>query len=650
MKKDKIASMYKACSAELTSRTNDIFHFLLGEGNFDPKIMVIGFMPSPKEEEYRQNILEDERQRLLKILEPLGQGIEDLYMTYMMKFRPYRINKNGRIVSRSPELEELDFFMPYLEKEISLINPSMIISIGDEMLSRLSGHEGLKVDTSDDQLLVTGILGKSYKLYPLHSLSGKGFEDSLKRFLNEDQIRVKTALYSEEINEDLLPFRPNRPKKVVHTQGEKKLDGQELESMANTSRAVYESIGKSAEASETGSLKTVTGSDKISRKSREQARVSGEGIEALTDESKGEDKKRVFNKIKVISTNTEGKDYVTIVYGGEGYVDDPVLVALERISSVLTELGLGINRIDLYKGHISMEKALTYINDSRGVILATTVEWYGIGYRLQKFLDDCFFSGQESYFDKKALYGVVFTRHSFERDAYEHLRKSWEVLGGREGIGLYTSIDLASKLETNFEWLFGIDKKTESYFRILRQEKGILPVSEGVEKVAIELPVVASLPEATYKAPKKLKKDELDLSSGMIDNYDAFVEKQQEDIKQISSLFKRKLKSKTEESDGSVPNILKKAYVNKGDLQANIQLLFDDQLKENTVIELNNQHIRAYYGQIADVDVSVSGKQATFMKILEGKLTMQRAFMTGEVKAKGDFTLLYKFENFFKFK
>ncbi len=583
MKKDKIQSMYKACSAELTSRSNEIFHFLLGEGNYDAKVMIIGFMPSSKEEEYSQNILEHEREKLMEILDPLGLTIEDVYITHLMKYRPYRINEKGRIVSRTPSDEELDFFVPYLEKEISLISPQIIITINDEPLRWITGNKDIKVNIKEDQLLVTGIMGKSYKLYPIISPSSNKYHRLIEKFNKDDKTRLRTILYGEGLDE------------VV------------------TIKAIDNIINK------------------------EQSKIT-------------KPKKRMFTKVKVAKLKDSNKDYITIVYGGEGFVDDPVLVALERISSILTELGLGIHRIDLYKENIPMEKSLSYINSSSGAILGVNVEWYGIGHRMQKFLDQCFFNGDTKYFENKPLMGVAFTRHSFERDAYEHLRKSWEVLGGREGVSLCASIETAAKLETNFDWLYGIDKKSESYFRILKQDKGILPVSRKTEKVSIEMPMTeidahVDKKLATYnKTTEEVKGP---LNTGMIEDYDTFVERQQEDIKQLSSLFKRKLANKNNK-DNSIPGILKEAYINKKAIKSTIQLLFDDQLKENTVIELNDQHIRAYYGQVADVDVSISGKQEIFMKIFQGKVTMQRAFMTGEIKAKGDFTIIYKFEEYFK--
>lgn len=625
MKKDKIYLMYKSCSAEITSRTNEIQHLLLGEGNFDATIMVIAEVPTSKEEEYHQNLLEDQREELSKILKPLGCTIEDVYITHLMKYRPYRINSQGRIVSRAPQKEELDFFIPYLEKEISLVNPKLIITLGDVPLQYLTKDFTLKLNTAEDQLLVVGVLGKSYKLYPMYHPLSKSFAKSVERFLTHDVSRVNQLFNNQGMH------------------------------IANTIQ-------------EAASLSTSNPQQKSGMPLNNQIADTHTEIQSNNAEL-SDTKKRVYQKIKASKNDTQTKGtkaknrYVTIVYGGEGYSDDPTLVAIDRITKVFNELEVGVNRVDLHKGKPDMAKVFGFIEESKGVLLALNVEWYGIGQRMQGFLDDCFFHGERSYFEGKVLFGLCFSRHGFERDAYQHLLKSWEIIGGAEGISLLATLKSAAQLETNFDWLYGIDKKTEAYFRMLQQDKGWLPISKITDTIHIETPISTN-PQINEPAGNSGNRygDSLGLNQtkssgkvqpkaqeGLIEDYDAFVVKQQQDIKEISSLIKRKLSTKTVSDEQSLPKLIKDAYVNKEELTSSLQLVFEDQSKENTVIELNNQHIRAYYGQRQDVDVTIVGNKETFYKIFNGKLTMQRAFMTGEIKAKGDFTILYKFETYFKF-
>jgi uracil-DNA glycosylase family 4 len=595
MKKDKIYLMYKTCSAEITSKTNEITQLLLGEGNFDAPIMFIAEAPSAKEEEYQQNILEDQRELLQRFLAPLGTTIDQVYITHLMKYRPYRFNSQGRIVSRAAQKEELDFFIPYLEKEIALINPKLIVTLGELPLQYLSKDFTQKVSTQDDQLLVVGILGKSYKLYPMHHPTSKNYGKSLERFLNLDVDRIRP----------LIGPAHTVPNEIVSTVPIKELETQPL---SDTKKRVYQ-------------------------------KIKAERPESLQNGSKNKNR------------------YITVVYGGEGFVDDPVLIGIERIVKVLHELEVGVRRIDLYKGNVDMAKVFGFMAESKGVLLAINIEWFGIGHRMQQFLDECYFHGDVSYFQQKPLLALCFSRHGFEREAYQHLLKSWEILGGMEGSSILATIPSAAQLETNFDWLFGIDKKTESYYRIIQQEKGWLPLSKITGSITIETPVSST--ESAYNSRGNITSHVIPktgdnssnrkMNGALIDDYDIFVEKQQQDIKEISSLIKRKLSTKVVSDDQSLPKLLKDAYKNTTEIKSTIQIIFEDLSKENTVIELNNQHIRAYYGQRQDVDVTISGTKEVLNRVFSGKLTMQRAFMTGDIKAKGEFTLLYKFEEYFKF-
>ncbi len=603
MKRDKIRSMYKECSEEITARTNEIQHLLLGEGNVDASILVIADYPSAKEEEYDQNLLEDDRERLVSFLDIFGFGIADVYITHLMKYRPYRVNKQGRIVSRSPKEEEFEFFVPYLEKEITLINPKLIVTLGLESLHRLSKDPTLSPDLHQDQLLVVGVLGKSYKLYPLPHPSHKDYAAFLHKAIEEDKeslVRILSTSQSLPLTGRLTPAMDKKVRKNPEVMGE--------------------------------------GEDKETSVRKED---DLEGQEEVAE------KVRVFNKIQ-LSENFERegrKSYITMIYGGEGYVDDPVLVVLERLSHVFAELGLGIHRIDLYRGNVSMEKALSYIQDSKGVVLGVLVEWLGIGHRMQQFLDECFYRGDESYFKNRPLLGVCLTRHAFEREAYRHIQQSWEYLGGRDGMEIVAAIKSAAVLETNFDWLYGIDKKGEQFYRLLQQRKGWLPTSVLSQKVVIEKPIVTEISQESrvpdYESVLPVR------DTGLIEDYDTFVERQQEDIKSLSQLFKKKLHHKDNHQQKSLPERIQEAYNPQDVFEGIFQIVMDDNSRENMVIECQGDTIRSYYGLAKEAGVVISGKESVMQRIFDGKLTMQRAFMTGEIKAKGDFTLINKFDGQF---
>ena len=80
---------------------------------------------------------------------------------------------------------------------------------------------------------------------------------------------------------------------------------------------------------------------------------------------------------------------VNIYYGGRGLIDDPTIFAIEKITQVLNELRVEVERYNLYDEKGSIFMLPKTLKDTDGVILAASVEWLGIGGYLQQFLDAC---------------------------------------------------------------------------------------------------------------------------------------------------------------------------------------------------------------------------------------------------------------------
>ena len=84
---------------------------------------------------------------------------------------------------------------------------------------------------------------------------------------------------------------------------------------------------------------------------------------------------------------------VNIYYGGRGLLDDPTLYVLNKMEEVLRELRVTIERINIYEHKNEIATLPQTMKDADGIILATTVEWLGIGGYMQQFLDACWLYG-----------------------------------------------------------------------------------------------------------------------------------------------------------------------------------------------------------------------------------------------------------------
>ena len=102
---------------------------------------------------------------------------------------------------------------------------------------------------------------------------------------------------------------------------------------------------------------------------------------------------------------------VNIYYGGRGLIDDPTLYTIEKIAQVLDELRVTVERYNLYEDKSGISVLPKTLKDADGVILAASVEWYGIGGYLQQFLDACWLYGDKVdnhvEFETNSDYGLM---------------------------------------------------------------------------------------------------------------------------------------------------------------------------------------------------------------------------------------------------
>ena len=76
---------------------------------------------------------------------------------------------------------------------------------------------------------------------------------------------------------------------------------------------------------------------------------------------------------------------INIYYGGRGLMDDPTLFVIKKMKEVLEELRVTVEVFYLYEQKNSIPTLPQTLKNADGVILATTLEWYGIGGYMQLF-------------------------------------------------------------------------------------------------------------------------------------------------------------------------------------------------------------------------------------------------------------------------
>ena len=127
-----LQSMVSSCTACALheSRTNTVF----GVGDHQAQVMVIGEAPGADEDQQGEPFVGPAGQLLNNMLLAIGYKREQVYIANILKCRPPG--------NRDPQPEEVSQCESYLQRQIAMVKPKVILAVG-----RIAAHNLMKVET-----------------------------------------------------------------------------------------------------------------------------------------------------------------------------------------------------------------------------------------------------------------------------------------------------------------------------------------------------------------------------------------------------------------------------------------------------------------------------------------------------------------------
>jgi len=95
---------------------------VIGDGNLNADIVFIGEAPGKKEDKQGIPFIGAAGKFLNVMLEEAGMARSDVYITNIVKYRPPK--------NRDPSAAEKEAFWPYLLKQLEIIQPKVVITLG----------------------------------------------------------------------------------------------------------------------------------------------------------------------------------------------------------------------------------------------------------------------------------------------------------------------------------------------------------------------------------------------------------------------------------------------------------------------------------------------------------------------------------------
>jgi DNA polymerase len=106
---------------------------VFGSGNSDADLMFVGEAPGAEEDRQGLPFVGRAGTFLTELLEGIGLKREDVFIANVLKCRPPG--------NRDPQPEEIDSCRPYLEKQVELIQPRIIGTLGNFATKLLTGKQ-----------------------------------------------------------------------------------------------------------------------------------------------------------------------------------------------------------------------------------------------------------------------------------------------------------------------------------------------------------------------------------------------------------------------------------------------------------------------------------------------------------------------------
>jgi len=165
-------------------------NLILGEGNQDSEIMIVGEAPGEEEEKTGKTFRGESGLLLEKMLAAINLKRVNVYFCYAINFRPPK--------DRKPTSQEIKRYSVFLKEHISIIDPKIIILLGSTaMQSVISSNERISNERGKWKELI--LRDKTYPLIITFNPSYLLRFPENKKFSWEDLKKIREKIISLKI-------------------------------------------------------------------------------------------------------------------------------------------------------------------------------------------------------------------------------------------------------------------------------------------------------------------------------------------------------------------------------------------------------------------------------------------------------------------
>lgn len=156
---------------------------VIGEGSHQAKIMFIGEAPGKNEAETGRPFCGASGRVLDELLVSIGIPRKDVYVTNIVKDRPP--------MNRDPLPDEIEAYAPYLDRQIEIIRPEVIATLGRFSMTYIINRLGLNsklesISRMHGKILEVQTSYGTVKIIPLYHPAVAVYNNNMKDALKKD--------------------------------------------------------------------------------------------------------------------------------------------------------------------------------------------------------------------------------------------------------------------------------------------------------------------------------------------------------------------------------------------------------------------------------------------------------------------------------
>lgn len=184
-KVDKLADLKKRMQEDQSLPLRDqATQLVFGEGSPDSEIYFLGEAPGYWEDQKGRPFVGQAGKLLDELIQSINLKREDVYISNVVRFRPPE--------NRDPLPEELEAFAPYIDEEIAIINPKIIVTLGRFSMNKFL--PGVKISQVHGKIHSTKWQGKNIVVVPMYHPAAALRAGQVMTLLREDFKVIPQAL------------------------------------------------------------------------------------------------------------------------------------------------------------------------------------------------------------------------------------------------------------------------------------------------------------------------------------------------------------------------------------------------------------------------------------------------------------------------